>query len=1460
LSQGIVVDVYLSNSLFVSESSNGDLSICLSSVFDNYQNLGLEPSMTKWVVPTSASLFQFKFVENSGWKFRGDPNYSIAARMKNKIQPLDLETSVAVDLVIGSSVSLTDYFIYLSPNEDGVLLPATKFQEGVVSVQLSQNGELTLTCETESNVVSSCSSSSNVTQRDSGVLTIAVKQNVVTASFGTCSIASGCTLSSSFTNVGAYIFLGSFDSTNSSRWTTAGMYLYTRSGTDTVVSPVTTTLTRYEAPAPFSSFTSSNRGVDLTFTGQSSDSGLANPIFSVAQFDISSVAIKPLYAPTVGNFSILLSGINNINSGLDGIQLRFTSLTAPAQTAIAKCTCVYEGADLRCGAVLDQENSLSVGQNKIEISFGGSLTFHQLVKTMTLYKTTTTVIEPRCAPSNTAEMFQVDLTLGISPASMSDVHDTGRGIIPVVKIQGVTWPVLNGGNVTDDGKYQFTIPPNYPSGVYELAISVFENQTTFLPTKFLYYDSQAGSSAMTLSPLASPVGRTGISTSFASIQLRGSSFHLLMQPELQFTDTKTQIVHKTAGSFLTDFQLMTLAPRIPPLYVNSFFLNTSRIHTVTRTLLLKTDIVKAGFLSGQTALFSGFDLEVDVLGNGVLVDIVVKICQITETVPDTFASELAQSERYQSLLSTTALDLVCTTFGGPKLMVTSQFSAGYKIFFDYTTGYQWNGESALLVEIQRTSITSIVPEQTTETPVGSIVQVETLFVKTASKVADTLSALNRESWSFHRFVPRITLKTFGVPSVVVFKIPQTATVDSNEFSRVHDVKVSLDSGQTVTPNHLFRFTLLNSRTEISILRPTTGPVTGGTTVKVYGIMFIDIPSFLCKWTVTLTLPYARQFEIFSLGKRVPYGTDSAYLEVQTPSVPRIDILMANGATSLRAALDVSTNGGYTYARRDMKRGRLKAFDYQPVPVLLNATCEGSNCLGTHILPERGNVNIRIFAKNVFFSAGLLSCRFKKISDDNALEAVGKLPVTTVFATFPLTKQRSYASVGEFYCKAPAHPRSTVALEITTNGQQYVSGVTTSEKEKTTFKYKQCPIGFVAPFYYRSCTVCDQGKYAVDGGKVCELCGLHTYTEKNASLSCSKCPTNSKTTVLGSTKRLACECMKNTYSLNISWGKCLDCPLYGNCTGGWNIPKPTKGFWRTPECSASIVCNNSFLLCRPRVACPGYQKNNCSAGYTGTICGQCEPGYFRLNQMCQNCPTTFGVQIAGWKKTDPVEVAFLSLGILLLVQGSLLLVGAGCLTQKKDKYCARFGVVLSMLQALAIIIAFSIAFANIPIHLNTLLVVQLCLTLLVISAIFFFGLLVTKLGSMFVLIHFIQLLYICGRFEVPWPPLFQLFFRLLGDFAMPLILYPSYVETLAPGCALNSASNISRSIQSPHEQFATHMMGMPATMMLVSIVFLFCLGARFIGHLGLVYLPCCKKYQQHTTEQLTFLALDDARRF
>ena len=125
-----------------------------------------------------------------------------------------------------------------------------------------------------------------------------------------------------------------------------------------------------------------------------------------------------------------------------------------------------------------------------------------------------------------------------------------------------------------------------------------------------------------------------------------------------------------------------------------------------------------------------------------------------------------------------------------------------------------------------------------------------------------------------RFVPKLRLKTLGMSSIARFSVPQTAAVDATELSRLHEVKLSLDSGRTVTPGHSWSFTLLNSRTEVSILRPTTGPVTGDTLVKVYGIMFVDVPSFLCKWTLTLSEPYIRQFEIFSVAF-------SALLEVVT---------------------------------------------------------------------------------------------------------------------------------------------------------------------------------------------------------------------------------------------------------------------------------------------------------------------------------------------------------------------------------------------------------------------------------------------------------------------------------------------------------------------------------------------------------------------------------------------------
>ena len=62
---------------------------------------------------------------------------------------------------------------------------------------------------------------------------------------------------------------------------------------------------------------------------------------------------------------------------------------------------------------------------------------------------------------------------------------------------------------------------------------------------------------MSLAPLASPAGRKGISTSFDSIYLDGSMFHELMQPQLQFKDLTTNVVHKSSYGLTVDGALKT---------------------------------------------------------------------------------------------------------------------------------------------------------------------------------------------------------------------------------------------------------------------------------------------------------------------------------------------------------------------------------------------------------------------------------------------------------------------------------------------------------------------------------------------------------------------------------------------------------------------------------------------------------------------------------------------------------------------------------------------------------------------------------------------------------------------------------------------------------------------------------------------------------------------------------------
>ena len=134
-----------------------------------------------------------------------------------------------------------------------------------------------------------------------------------------------------------------------------------------------------------------------------------------------------------------------------------------------------------------------------------------------------------------------------------------------------------------------------------------------------------------------------------------------------------------------------------------------------------------------------------------------------------------------------------------------------------------------------------------------------------------------------------------------------------------------------------------------------------------------------------------------------------------------------------------------------------------------------------------------FLLKCFYSAGLLTCRFVQVESHGPPEPSEKTPNTRVFAEFP-TSFRGYHKEGSFTCKAKAHPRGKVKLEVTTNGQQFVGAGSTAISLLTTFVYIGCPTGYVAPFYYRSCSDV-QGKY---GTMVKHATWAACYTDVNAS--------------------------------------------------------------------------------------------------------------------------------------------------------------------------------------------------------------------------------------------------------------------------------------------------------------------------------------------------------------------------
>lgn len=101
------------------------------------------------------------------------------------------------------------------------------------------------------------------------------------------------------------------------------------------------------------------------------------------------------------------------------------------------------------------------------------------------------------------------------------------------------------------------------------------------------------------------------------------------------------------------------------------------------------------------------------------------------------------------------------------------------------------------------------------------------------------------------------------------------------------------------------------------------------------------------------------------------------------------------------------------------------------------------------------------------------------------------------------------------------------------------------------------------------------------------------------------------------KTVTCErCGHTTYSLDPSDKACSPCPPGADCQGGSDLTV-RLGYWRNSSMSANVVpCNDSDTRCL------GGGPANCSEGFTGPACMQCdsELGYLAHGPVsCSQCP-------------------------------------------------------------------------------------------------------------------------------------------------------------------------------------------------------------------------------------------------
>eukprot|EP01080_Neovahlkampfia_damariscottae_P000472 gene472-6883_t len=239
-----------------------------------------------------------------------------------------------------------------------------------------------------------------------------------------------------------------------------------------------------------------------------------------------------------------------------------------------------------------------------------------------------------------------------------------------------------------------------------------------------------------------------------------------------------------------------------------------------------------------------------------------------------------------------------------------------------------------------------------------------------------------------------------------------------------------------------------------------------------------------------------------------------------------------------------------------------------------------------------------------------------ITATNFLEPALNSAVTKIYCKYgdiACVENCKFGNNMTIICPVQSHPPGKANFSISYNQIDW------HYLDAYSFTFETCDVGYTAESYKQPCKLCPPGTYKPTRGLYdCIKCEVGTYTEFAGASICEKCPTNTTSDIVGSSSNINCVCAPGYYvnpeTQYYANGdrRCTTCPSGALCPGS-NTTKPIAeyGYWYSKS------DYHNFYKCNPESSCGGVGPENCTAGYTGIRCGNCQNRHYKFQKRCKN---------------------------------------------------------------------------------------------------------------------------------------------------------------------------------------------------------------------------------------------------